>query len=46
MTLNDVTLQRMMLYIPDNRVTAKAAISHRYLRNTLMNLPNIATLFD
>ncbi|KAF8381295.1 hypothetical protein PRIPAC_70437, partial [Pristionchus pacificus] len=39
-------LYRMMLYIPDNRVTAKAAISHRYLRNTLMNLPNIATLFD
>ncbi|KAF8369044.1 cdk-2, partial [Pristionchus pacificus] len=36
----------MMLYIPDNRVTAKAAISHRYLRNTLMNLPPLATLFD
>ncbi|GMT32759.1 hypothetical protein PFISCL1PPCAC_24056 [Pristionchus fissidentatus] len=37
-------LCRMLLYVPEHRLTAKAAISHRFLRQIPMNLPPVTSL--
>ncbi|GMR32772.1 hypothetical protein PMAYCL1PPCAC_02967, partial [Pristionchus mayeri] len=38
-------LFRMLFYLPEQRITSKAAISHRYLRQIPMGLSPVTTLF-
>lgn len=35
----------MLLYPPEERITSKAALSHRFLRNVQIHIEPVTTLF-
>uniref|UniRef100_A0A914D0K7 cyclin-dependent kinase n=1 Tax=Acrobeloides nanus TaxID=290746 RepID=A0A914D0K7_9BILA len=39
-------LKEMLVYTPMSRITAKNALSHRYLRDVPLNLPAVPSLFN